>query len=98
VEGLPKTDTAKLYTYLDNVLTLTATEYVSPSRLTDSLLSLKPHLIITVTDIAKRDYVLKLYPPKGEEIPGIFNENQAILFDPRRIRPLVRPKSFFVLR
>jgi hypothetical protein len=71
IEGLPKTDTAKLYTYLDNVLTLTASEYVSSSRLTDSLLSLKPQLIITVTDIAKRDYVLKLYPPQGEEIPGI---------------------------
>jgi hypothetical protein len=98
VEGLPKTDTAKLYTYLDNVLTLTASEYVSSSRLTDSLLSLKPQLIITVTDIAKRDYVLKLYPPQGEEIPGIFNENQVILFDPRKIRPLVRPKSFFALR
>lgn len=98
VEGLAKTDTAKLYTYLDQVLTLTADEYLKPSLLTDSLLTLQPQLIITVTDIANRKYILRLYAPLGNQIPGIFNENQGILFDTRKIRPLVRPKSFFALK
>jgi hypothetical protein len=98
IETLAKTDTARLYTYLDNVLTLTADEYLMPSALNDSLLTVKPHMVITVTDIANRKYYLKLYQPLNNRIPGIFNENQAILFDPQKIRPLVRPKSFFVLK
>jgi hypothetical protein len=98
VENLVKIDTARLYTYLDNVLTLTADEYLKPSVLNDSLLTVKPQLVITVTDIAGRKYTLRLYPPVNNQIPAIFNENQAILFNPQKIRPLVRPKSFFALK
>jgi hypothetical protein len=98
VENLAKTDTARLYTYLDDVLTLAADEYRDPSLLNDSLLSGKPQMVITVTDIANRQYILQLFPPVNDQIPGIFNENQAILFDPQKIRPLVRTKSFFALK
>jgi hypothetical protein len=98
INGLAKTDTARLYTYLDNVLSLTADEYLKPSTLNDSLLTLKPQVIITVTDIASRKYSLRLYRSVNNQIPAIFNENQAILFDPRKIQPLVRPKSFFALK
>lgn len=98
VEGLPKTDTAKLYTYLDDVLSLTADEYLQPSALTDSLLRVQPRAVITVTDMANRNYVLKLYYPLRNSIPAIFNEDQAIIFNQRKIRPLLRPKSFFVLK
>ncbi len=69
--GIASADTAARSKRLpDAVSLLTVDRYVSSSGSLDSLLSVGPIQILTVNDIAKRDFSLKLYLTKRQEIKG----------------------------
>lgn len=95
IDELPKTDTAKLYTFLDKVALLTVNDYLEPGKVTDSLMNITPFIILTVSDIAKKEYPLKIFREYSGLVPALIGENQGVVFDPLKIQPIIRPKSFF---
>lgn len=98
IEGLARTDTAKLNTFLDQVSLLTVNEYLEPGRFTDSLTQVKPLMIITVRDIAKKEYSLAIFREKTSLVPGLLQKKQGVVFNRLKIQPILRPKSFFQAR
>jgi hypothetical protein len=96
LDGLVETDTAKLNTFLDDVSLLTVDRYVPEPKLKDSLSHVPPSVTLLVTDIGNRSYKLDLF---GVESPrrvfGIIGDARVAVFAPRKIRRLVRPKSYF---
>lgn len=96
IEGMAAADTSKLNTFLDNISLLTVDAYLSEPELTDSLQSLQPQLDIRVSDIANRNYRLRIFDP-GDSGPvfALVQEGQAAVFDRRKIMQISRPKSFF---
>jgi hypothetical protein len=97
IEGISKIDTARLNTFLDQVSLLTADQFTEGSAI-DSLKGQSPVMIIKVLDIAKREYVLSIFPSrdgKRDFIMGLIGDTQAALFDARKITPLIRPREFF---
>jgi hypothetical protein len=98
IQGMTDVDTSKLNTFLDRVSLLTVDQYVSRESLIDSLNRSNPVMKITVEDIAKRTYQLNLFTSsESETVAGLVGQ-QAVLFDPARIRPILLPKSFFSKR
>jgi hypothetical protein len=95
VEGMPRTDTARLNTFLDQVSLLTVNEYLEPGRFTDSLTRTRPFMIIKVLDIAKREYSLEIFREKTSQVPGLLQKKQGVVFNRLKIQPILRPKSFF---
>jgi hypothetical protein len=95
VNELAATDTAKLNTFLDNISLLTVAEYLEPGPVTDSLKQSLPVIVITITDVRDRAYELKLFGERKGEVAGLLQGDQGVLFDRQRVRPVVRPKSFF---
>jgi hypothetical protein len=96
IQGLAQVDTARLNAFLDNVSLLTVDEYIYEPGLRDSLLNVKPHMQLKVTDIGNRTYSLKLFiSPSHENAFGIRGDSQVVSFSRRKIQPLLRPKSFF---
>jgi hypothetical protein len=94
IDGI-EADTAKLFTFLDNVSLLTVDEYVASSTLADSLSNVRPLMIITVNDIGSKSYSLKIFKEKGSQVPGLLHENQPVILNRLMVRPILRPKSFF---
>jgi hypothetical protein len=95
IRDLPKVDTARLRAFLDDASVLTVEEFASYDSF-DTVRSGPAIIQITVFDVAGRKYPLKIY--KGEKnglIPGMAGSEPAY-FRPERIRPILRPKSFFV--
>jgi hypothetical protein len=95
IADLPRVDTAKLSAFLNEASLLTVEEFASANAF-DTLRSGPPIIQITAFDVAGRKYPLKIY--KGEKnglVPGIVGKEYAY-FRPERIRPILRPKSFFV--
>lgn len=96
VEGLVATDTAKLNTFLDEVSLLTVDRYVSEPGLKDSLNRVPVSMRILVTDIGNRSYKLELFDDESpQRVFGIIADKRVAVFKPRKIRPLLRTKSFF---
>lgn len=96
IPGLSQTDTSRLNTFLDNLSLLTVDEYLSEPKLTDSLKGVAPDMEITVTDIGNRDYHLLLFDAGSSKHGyGLIRESETALIDRRKIRPLLKPKSFF---
>jgi len=95
VDDIPRTDTTKLSAFLENVYQLAVNEYLEPGTFTDSLLTLKPLMVLTVADIGKRQYSLKIFREKGSQILGLLDEKQGVVFNRLKIQPILRPKSFF---
>lgn len=96
IEGLASVDTARLNTFLDDVSLLTVDEYVPEPGLADSLLRISPDFQILVTDVANREYRLRLFNPTASSgVFGIIQDRDAALFDPEKIQRLLKPKSFF---
>ena len=96
IQGIPEADTARLNTFLDDVSLLTVDEYIHEPGLRDSLLQVKPHMQILITDIANRTYGLRLYNPgQSPQVFGIMYDSDAVIFNRRKIQPLLKPKSFF---
>lgn len=89
VEGMPNTDTTKLYNYLDDIARLTVDGY---RRTGDSA---RIAVQIKVTDIANKSYQLKIFSAENQgEMPGTLN-NEGIFISTARVRGLMRGKSFF---
>jgi hypothetical protein len=97
IEGI-QADTSRLNTFLDHVSLLTVDQYSSETGVADSLLTLSPKMIVRVTDIAKREYELKIFAARepGGMIYGLIGDSQVAFFDPQKIVPLIRPKEFFI--
>jgi hypothetical protein len=97
VQGLLKVDTSRLNNYLDDVSLLSVDEYLKTSSSLDSLATTPALLTISVKDIAKREYVLQVYPPLGktEKYPGLINGSQWALFEKKRVSGLIRGRQFF---
>lgn len=95
IEGMPRTDTAKLNTFLDHISLLTVNEYLEPGRFTDSLTRAKPLMIIKVLDIAKKEYSLEIFRERTSQVPGLLQKKQGVVFNRLKIQPILRPKSFF---
>ncbi|HEY0740903.1 MAG TPA: hypothetical protein VGD40_05545, partial [Chryseosolibacter sp.] len=91
-----KTDTAKLNTFLDDVSLLVVDEYPESAKLRDSLTQVKPFLNLIVRDIANRNHTLRVFRENQNRVLGLWMDNQVVLFDPQRVRNIVRPKSYFV--
>jgi hypothetical protein len=97
IEGLVQTDTSRLNTFLDQVSTLMADRFSSDQHVRDSLLKTDPAMVITVRDIGKREFLLKLYPqPEGGEVAAVISDTQLAYFQRQKVISLFRPKSFFV--
>ena len=95
IEGMAKADTARLNSFLDEVSLLTVNEYIIRKNFTDSLKNIKPLMIITASDIANRDYSLKLFRERGSDVAGLLNDGEAVIFNRLKIRSIARPRSFF---
>ncbi|MFZ6012015.1 MAG: DUF4340 domain-containing protein [Bacteroidota bacterium] len=96
IKGLEAVDTARFNTYLDEVSLLTVDEYVDPGTMTDSLSKTQPFMVITVSDIADKQYRLKLYTAdKKMEVRALIQETQGAVFHPEKIRNLLRSRAFF---
>lgn len=97
VEGLVQTDTAKLNTFLDEVSLLTVDQYLSEPKLEDSLRQATPSMRIRVTDIGNRSYALDLFVPEPpRRVSGVIGDARVAIFGRRKIRTLLRPKSYFI--
>jgi hypothetical protein len=98
IPGITQVDTARLNTFLDGVSLLTVARYETNTALADSLANTQPEIAIKVTDIANREYTLRLYRPgpTQEMVPALVGEAQPAWFTRRQIADLIRPRSFFV--
>jgi hypothetical protein len=97
IPGIEAIDTARLNTFLDQVSLLTVDRYSDSKAITDSLLNAKPVMVITVKDIANREFPLRIYPPaKGGNVPAVISASQLTYFQRQKIQPILRPKSFFI--
>lgn len=98
VEGL-KTDTTKLSNFMDAVLSLAVEEFSDSNTLFDSLRNTPPFMEILINDVARQEYRLKIFKqsPSGA-VPGLLNDSEAVTINAQRVRPIIRPKSYFELR
>lgn len=97
VQGISKVDTTRLNDYLDYISLLTVDDYIETNSTLDSVATLPPLLKISVRDIGKKEYILRIYPPigKSEKFPGLINDSQWALFEKTRVSGLIRPRHFF---
>lgn len=97
VQGLSKVDTTRLNDYLDDVSLLTVDEFIKTTSSLDSLTTVPALLNISVKDIGRKEYKLRIYPPFGKEgkYPGLINSSQWALFEKARISGLIRARHFF---
>ena len=97
IEGMAAADTSKLNTFLDDVSLLTVDAYLSEPGLSDSLQSLQPQFDLRVSDIANRTYRLRVFDPGASgPVFALLQQDQAAVFDRRKIMQLSRQKSFFL--
>ena len=97
IQGLAQVDTTRLNDFIDAISLLTVDAYLESTPVTDSLKNLQPVMMIRVKDIANRDYVLNLFSTatQNEQVTGLLNDSDAVLFDPHKIRPILKPREFF---
>jgi hypothetical protein len=97
IPGITQVDTAKLNTYLDRISLLTVERYETNKPLADSLANTQPEATIQVTDIANRQYTLRLYRPATNQrmVPALVGEAQPAWFTPQQIADILRPRSYF---
>jgi hypothetical protein len=94
IDGMPKVDTARLNAFLTDVSLLTVDRYAKHGEPADTAAANKI-MEIVIEDVAQRKYGLKLFSgQKNNMITGVAG-NAVAYFDPERIRPILRPKSFF---
>jgi hypothetical protein len=97
VEGVA-TDTTKLSQFMDGVFSLVVEEYVESSQLADSLNQVKPFLDLLIRDVAKNEYSLKIFRESSAgRVPALLNGKEAVFINAQRLRPIIKPKSYFVL-
>jgi len=94
IEGMGKVDTAKLNAFLTDVSLLTVDQYGKAGELTDTA-SNNLMMEIIIEDVAQRKYRLKLFSGEKNGMTPALTGNDVAYFHPQRIRPILRPKSFF---
>jgi hypothetical protein len=97
IQGLARIDTTRLNDFLDDVSLLTVDEFVDPVSVLDSLSTVAPLVSILVTDIARKEYLLELYPPMGKDLRylGLVNSKEWGLFQKSKISGIIHPRNFF---
>ena len=98
VQGLAEVDTSKLNDFLDDVSLLTVEKYSNGGVLVDTTAKSSSAMVITVRDIGKRSYTLKLYKPRSDSgplIPGLINGTHWAYFSPAKVQNIFKRKGFF---
>lgn len=95
IEGVAAADTARLNSFLDAVSLLTVDEYAQTEK-PDTSVSDSPLVSFTIQDIADKEYSLKVFPGTPGQFVGIVGDSQRVIFAEKKIRPIIRPKSFFL--
>lgn len=99
IKGIANTDTTRLNAYLDAVSLLALDEFIAAgySKHYDSLMNTPPAIKIEVKDIADRVYALHIYKPQKNNayVLGKMG-NEFVLFNFKKIAPLVRGRMYFV--
>jgi hypothetical protein len=95
IPGMVNIDTARLNDFMDAVSLLTVDEYRNNTPSLDSLLSVGPIQVLTVSDIGKRNFTLKVYRGRDLKFKGLINETQWADFDTEKLSRVVVPKDFF---
>ena len=97
-----ETDTTRLNDFLDDVSLLVGDQIISTGKFPryDSLLTSTPSLSIVITDIANRNYQLKLFAGLKEDpaIVGRVNDGVAMVFDRKKVFKIAKNKSYFKRR
>jgi hypothetical protein len=91
IEGMPRIDTAKVNTFLNDVSLLTADQFLEakPAEYSNEI------MLISIEDIANRKYTLKIYGPESNgKMAGMIGQQPA-LFDIRKMQLIMRPRSYF---
>lgn len=96
VDDMVEQDTARLNNFLDAVSLLKVKQYVD-TEMTDSLVRQEPIMNIRVLDLAKREYLLSIYPTeKGSRDQfGLLQGRYPVVFDARSFRDLIKPRDYF---
>lgn len=94
VDGLPETDTTRLYNFLDDVARLTVDGYLK--ELPEEQDSSFQLMTLRIFDIGKRTYDLVLLKDSG--LPNIYGRlnGELVYFQRDKVASLFRPRSFFV--
>jgi len=96
--GLNEPDTARVNTYLDNVLQLSADQIISGgTKRYDSLAQTIPVTTLAISDIANRTYRLELFAslPGETFVLGKAHDGDLLLFDRKKLFRVMRKRSYF---
>lgn len=100
IEGMDLPDTTTLNNYLDAVSLMQGDQFVEPGELKpyDSLAATTPSFMITIQDIASRQYHFEVFPALSQGMPvlGRINREQLVLIDPRVVALIARRKADFM--
>lgn len=97
IPGMSTVDTTQINNFMDNLLSLTAEEFVPGAPALDSLGKQSPVMSVAVKDVAGKLYKLSVYSPLGKSgnIYGLVNEKEWALFARERISSIIRPRKSF---
>lgn len=90
-----QTDTAKMNNFLDAVSLLTVDEYIDPTPALDSLSKKDPLMILTITDIADKKYILKIFSGSSQQFFGQIKSDWSVLHE-NKIKAILHPKRYFL--
>jgi hypothetical protein len=100
LEGSPGADTTVLNNYLDAVSLIQTMRYLPKEENIkyDSLLTEEPENIIEVEDIAKRKYVMEIYPSAGKQdiVLGKMSDGQIVILNRADFLLIDRKRSDFL--
>jgi len=97
IAGLEAVDTTRLNDYLDAVSLLTVDDYVQDTAALTDLKRKAPLLNLKVTDIANRQYSLRIYPaPQRGSFLGYINEQEWAVIQGNKLLPINHSREFFV--
>lgn len=90
-------DTARLYTYIDDVSLLTADQFI-PNN--DTLWKGGPVVKISIEDIAGRLYSIEFFSKMtgSDQFPALIQDSDPALFDSRKLQPVLKTRDYFRLK
>ena len=102
IQEIEITDTTRLSNFVDDLYTLAGDQLVKKgtSASTDSLFNQSVNFQISITDIANRNYLLKVLQWKSgqSQIPAILNDSLLMLFNKNKIFRITKTKGYFKKR
>jgi hypothetical protein len=97
IPELGKVDTTKLSTFLGEVYGLALDQFAKSDEY-DTLSAPRPLMQISISDIAGRNYLLRVFKEKKNNLVLGQLGREFVFFQPERIQPVLRPKSFFRMK